>query len=249
MYTQLKDLLLQAGLTEAEAAVYLELRKNPAASKWELVERTGFDRNKVYRSFEKLEQLGVVTRECDGVYALSLGGLAAKLDNSPLIQKIRAYSPFTKIPMEAVEDFEVLTDHKKMLDRYIMMAEVKYDTCLDFGDLENFVPVLGGVDRVFTFRKNRFRQMAKNIAMCTTGGPYTDCISRKDDLKRYNSNIHHVDIDFGKRWVIFSDTNDYVMFNDFADAKNPTSVMVKSKTVADCQRFMFNQFYKVFSRV
>lgn len=247
MYNDLKELLLEAGLTEAEAVVYLELKQSPAQNKWELVNRTGFNRNKVYRAFEKLEALELVMNGHEGMYVLSLDALASKLDNSALIRKIKAFSPFVKIPIEAVENFEVLTEKSKFMDRYMMMAEVKYDTCLDFGDLEGFVPMLGGIDKVFTFRRNRFKQMANNLALCTTNGPYTACMARKDDMKKYNADIKVLDFNYKGRWTIFSDTGNYVMFNDFADQKNSTSVIVKSKVVADSQRFIFDHFRNLFS--
>lgn len=241
---QLKNLLIEAGLNEAEVLVYLELLKNSAQSKWELTIRTGLDRNKIYRAFERLTVLKLVSENKSGFEALSLEFFLKDLQNKAkkLASRIKKFSPFLKIPVEAIEKFEVGDEKNKILEDYIMMSQVKYDTCCDFGDLEGFVPVLGGLDPVFKFRVNRYKQMAKNHAICTTVGPYTACMARKQDMDNFKSNIELLKIDFAGKWIIFSDTNDYVMFNDFSDKENPSSVTIQSKVVADTQRLQFKQF-------
>lgn len=249
MYKQLKLLLVEAGLTESEVIVYLELLRKPSLSKWELVIRTGFDKNQIYRAFDRLNSLKMVEKNESGIEALSLDYLLADLEASQkktqhLASKIGKFSPFLKLPTEAISDFRILDTKEKILDKYIMMSEVKYDTCLDFGDLEKFVPVVGGLDSIFKFRENRFNQNAKNRAICTTIGPYTSCMARKSDMDKFKSNIEMLKIDFKDKWIIFSDTNDYMMFNYFSDKKGSSSVLVKSKVIADTQRAQFDQFYK-----
>ncbi|MEK7548074.1 MAG: helix-turn-helix domain-containing protein [Patescibacteria group bacterium] len=244
---KLRDLLLKAGLSESEMLVYLDLVNKPASTKWALVSRTGLNRNSVYRAFDRLKELDLVRKSADSVKALSIVGLANYLDKSrsklkKLAGQLRNIAGFLKVDAKAFDQFEILSSQNEILDAYIMMSEVKYGTCLDFGDLENFVPVLGGMDPVFKFRQNRFNQKAKNLAICTTLGPYTQCMLRKNDLQKFKSNIERLDIDFKDKWIIFSDTNDHIMFNDFADKENPTSVLVKSKVVADMQRMQFSQF-------
>lgn len=54
---QFKNLLLEAGLTEEEAIIYLGVLEKPAGTKWELKIRDGMEKNKVYRACEKLEKL------------------------------------------------------------------------------------------------------------------------------------------------------------------------------------------------
>lgn len=249
IHKELKNLLLQAGLSEEESLIYLELLKNPAQNKWELVLRTGLNRNKVYRAFEVLEKLKMFEKTQHGLKALSPKCLVADLLTSDrkakkLAYKIRRISPFLRIPNETVEEFSLCYNQEQILETYAQMSEVKYDTCLDFGDLEGYVKVLGGLDPVFKFRVKRFQQSAKNHAICTTLGSYTQCMSRKTDMQKFQSNINHLNIDFKNKWLIFSDTNDYVMFNDFTDQEFPSSVLLKSKVVADTQRLQFQQFYQ-----
>lgn len=246
---KLKSLLLEAGLNESEIIVYLELLKSHAQTKWELVGRTGLDRNKVYRAFEKLQYFRMIERNKFGIKALSLKAFIEELNRSQrqtgkLVHKLRSVAPFLRLGNEAVEEIESAYTQSQIIENYLFMSEVKYDTCLDFGDLEQFVDSLGGLKPVFKFRRNRFKQEAKNIAICTTIGPNTNCMARKKDMNKFKSNIDYLNINFEGKWVIFSDTNDYVMFNDVSDQEAPTSIMIKSKIVAESQRLLFDQFYQ-----
>ena len=66
-----------------------------------------------------------------------------------------------KIPTEAVADFQVLDSHDEIMDKFFMMSELDYNTCLDFGDLERFIPiVLKDVEQMFKFRKKRHSKSA-----------------------------------------------------------------------------------------
>ena len=52
-------------------------------------------------------------------------------------------------------------------------------------------------------------------------------------------------ISFENKWIIFSDNSDYVMFNDTSDPDFPSSVLLRSKTIADVQRMQFENFSKL----
>lgn len=247
MYKKLKLLLSEAGLAEAEIDVYIELLKKPSQTRWELINRTGLNKNQVYRAFDRLVKFKMIEETNSGIEPLSLDFLLANLESSQiktynLVTKLKNFSPFLKIPIEAVNDFQLLDTKEKILDKYMMMSQIKYDTCLDFGDLESFVQVVDGLDNVFKFRANRFNKSAGNKAICTTVGPYTSCMMRKQDLENFKSNIQFLDLKLNNKWIIFSDNNDYVMFNDCSNESSPSSVLVKSKVIADIQRFQFDQF-------
>jgi len=249
MYKKLETLLIDAGMTEAEVRIYLELLKKPSQSKWDLVNRTGLDKNQVYRAFDSLSTLNMVKKDETGIEPQPLDSLIKTLELSRkkiknTIVQLKKFSPFLKIPTEAVADFQILDTQEKILDKYIFMSEVEYDTCLDFGDLENFIPTIGGLDPAFKFRDNRYKKSSDNEAICTTTGAYASCIMRKSDMDFYKSRIDLLKIDFKNKWIIFSDTNDYVLFNDFEDRENPTSVLVNSKVVADMERSKFDLFQK-----
>ncbi len=251
IHKELNKLLLEAGLSEAETLLYIELLKRPSQTKWGLVERTKMDKNKIYRAFEKLQEMKLVERSANGIKALSLKSLISELSlqrrkMGKVSDRLKRLSPFLRMPNESFDEFEVYYTQNQIIDCYLRMSEVKYSACLDFGDLEGFVPILGGLAPVFEFRKNRYKQIAVNKAICTTEGPYTSCMARKKDMDRYKSNINKLNLNFQDKWIIFSDCNDFVMFNDFDDEQYPTSVLVKSRIVAETQRMYFHQFSQNF---
>ena len=251
LHARLRDLLLQAGLSEVAVAVYLELLDQPTQTRWALIRRTGFGRNQVYRAFEELDAHNMVQRDDCLLRAHTLKGLVAQLNHAnrkrgKLADKIQKVAPYLYLPNESVDDFEVLFTRPQIIENYMLMSEVKYDTWLDFGDLEAFVEGLGGIDALFQFRDKRHKQSAKNLALCTTVGPYTSCMARKSDMEKFQSQITHLNMDYFGRWLVFSDTNDYVLFNDMTDRENPSSVLIKSRVVADSQRVMFEHFSQNF---
>ncbi len=249
MKNELSPLLVSAGLNEYEIALYFDLLKSPSRSIFGLISRTGFDKNQVYRSFERLKSLKMAEKTEDGIEARGLDflvtGLESKLKKkSKLINRLKKCSTFLSVIDQDLKDFQILDTQEKILEKYIFMSEVEYDTCLDFGDLDSFIPTIGGLDPAFKFRVNRFKKSSNNEAICTTTGAYAACIMRKSDMEFYKSRIDLLKIDFKNKWIIFSDTNDYVLYNDFEDRENPTSVIVKSKVVADMERSKFALFQK-----
>ncbi|MFC1616248.1 helix-turn-helix domain-containing protein [Patescibacteria group bacterium] len=251
IHDKLKNLLTQAGLNHSEQLVYIELLKKPSETRWELIKRTKLDKNKVYRAFASLRNRRLVGKRNNYYKAFSLKSLVSDLNHSQrnlgkLTDKLKKISPFLRFPNESFDEFDIFYSKEHILEAYILMSEVDYDACLDFGDLENFVPILGGLDAVFKFRKNRYKKAARNHALCTTIGPYTECMARKNDLRKYKSDIDHLKINFKGKWIIFSDTNDYLMFNDFSDEQCPSSILVKSRIIADIQRMYFDQFSQNF---
>lgn len=245
---KLRELLLQSGLSEAEVLVYLELKKSPVVTKWELVARTGLNRNKVYRSFEKLCSLKMICESNDGFKAGSLKNFIGKIsDNSKkldsLARKIKHISKYAASYDNSFEEFEVIYDQDRFLETYIKMSELRYDTALDFGDFETFAGLMiKGLDPAFKYRELRAKH-AKSHSICTLDGPYTRCMARKSFLDQFKAKLDVFNVDsFKNKWVIFSDKSDYTMFNDMSDQENPYSVLIKSKIVADIQRANFKSF-------
>ena len=248
MKKELSKYLLKAGLSFAEAAVYMELLKAPAQTKWEVVKRTGLDRNKVYRSFEKLDELKLVDlTNSDGIKVKSLKSLVNNLKTSSrkagnLAKKLHNLSPYLGIKDDSVQDFEMIYDQERLKEVYIMMSELKYDTVLDFGDFESFVPLIGDeLSPAIKFRDIRSKH-ADCKTICTTDGPFTRCIGRDSTLEEFRSKMAICDMSFKDKWIIFSDTSDYVLFNDMTDKEDAHSVLVRSKTIADVQRMQFSHF-------
>ncbi len=244
--------LIEAGLGEAEVKVYLELLKSPVQTKWEVVKRTGLGRNKVYRSFEKLRELGMVDADnFGGIKAKSLKSLVSSLQSSSrkagrLAKKIKNLSPYLHMKEEAVQDFEMIYDQDRLLEVYMMMSELEYNTVLDFGDFESFIPMLGGdLSLAFQFRKIRAKH-ADCKTICTTDGPFSRGMARTSSLKEYRAKMAIHNLDFKDKWIIFSDDDDHVLFSDASGDEH--SVLVRSKAVADVQRFQFKQYSQLLEK-
>ena len=80
MLKKLKDLLLEAGLSETEVLIYLELMKEPVENKWILINKTGLNKSKVYRACCRLKGLNMIEKTSFGICASPLDNLLTYLD-------------------------------------------------------------------------------------------------------------------------------------------------------------------------
>lgn len=246
IYTKLRDLLHEAGLGETEVETYIEILKKPAETIWELVTRTGFSKSVIYRSFEKLKKLKMVEKEGNVIRACSLKVLVAELVKSErklrrVAHLIKNIAPFLRAPRESIDELETFYTQDQIADTYVDMSLQDFDVSLDFGDFEHYVPVVGGINPVHKFRVNRLKH-ATNHAVCTSYGPYTALFCTPEAKTIFKNTVDIVNTDFKGNFIVFSDRNDYVMFNNFTDPENPTAVLVKSKTIADMQRANLKSF-------
>lgn len=250
LYSKLRDLLLAAGLSEAEVVIYLDLFKTPAEAVWDLVRRTGFSKSVIYRAFSRLKELKMVEKKDGGIRALSLKALVADLVKSERRLRKTAYqikqiAPFLRAPSEAIEEFETFYTPDQISDAYLGLSETDYSVSLDFGDFEHFAPIVGGLPTVFKFRNNRMKK-ATNYALCTSYGPYTAHFCTKEAKEQFKNDVDVLKIGFNGKFICFTDKNNYVLFNNFEDLQYPVSVLVKSKTVADMQRAQLTTFSQKF---
>lgn len=247
LHTKLKSLLLNAGLSETESMIYVELLRKPAQTIWELKERTRLSKSAVYRAFDHLQSLKLVEKTEDGIQALSLKSLVADLSNktrkiNKTLWELKDIAPYLKRANEPIEKIEFYYTQDQFRDVYMFMAEQDYDVNLDFGDFENFVPILGGgLEMPLKFREKRVKH-AGHHAICTTHGKYFDYFNSRDAQERFKNNLEHLKFDFRGSWMILSDKSDYVMFNHFEDPENPHCALVKSKAIADAQRKQFDYY-------
>lgn len=249
IYNKLKKLLFDAELSEAEVLLYIELFKDPAQTIWELVNRTGLKKSTVYNAFARLRSLKIVEKNNNGLRALSLKPLIAELSTKKLkfgktACKLKQLAPFLHSPRESIEEFETFYTPEQIAEVYLFMAEIPYDTNYDFGDFENFINAIGPVDLAFKFRELRSKH-ATHHALCTTYGPKLSQFCNEKDLSKFNNRFDvNNKFNFQNKWIIFSDTNDYVLFNDVSDPDYPFSTLVKSKVIGDIQRMQFDVFSK-----
>lgn len=241
---QLQILLQESGLNEAEISLYLELLNKPAESIWELINRSKLSKSTAYRAFEHLKNLKLVHKENNLIQASSLKSLVSELKTTErnlgkLANKIQKLAPFLKAPKDSIESFEQLYTAKQIAAAYIFMSEQNFNVCLDFGDFENFMGILNNdISIAHKFRDNRIKK-ASSKAICTTTGPITALFCTREAKEKYKNYVDFYNIDFKNRSIVLSDTNDYILFNNFEDPENPHSTLVKSRTIADFQRQQF----------
>lgn len=247
IYQKLKKLLFDAGLSEAEVALYSELLKKPAESIWDLVQRTGFRKSTVYDAFARLKALHAVEKTAEGIHALSLKALVAELHRTrrkvdKTAYQIQQIAPFLHTPPDSVEEFETFYTSEQIADTYLSMAKLPYDINFDFGDFENFITAIGTNELALKFRELRAKH-ASNHAICTTMGPNLAVFLKKEEVQKYKNKFElPTHIDFKNRWIIFSDKSHYVMYNDVSDREYPIGVLIKSKAMADMERSRFRIF-------
>ena len=246
IYPKLKSLLLDTGLSETESAVYIELLKSPAQTIWELKGRVGSSKSAVYRAFERLRSLNLVEKSQDGICALSLKHLVADLSNesrklNKTVNKIKEIAPFLRTPGESIDHIDFYYTPDQIAEAYLFMAEQDYNVNLDFGDFENFINSIGGMEHAYNFQNTRMKH-ATNRALCTTYGPNTEYFCTREAKEKFQNYVDVLDANFHGNFIIFSDNSDYVLFNNFEDQENPNSVLVKSRLVADMQRRQFDAF-------
>lgn len=253
LYKKLEKLLLEAGLSEQEILIYISLLKKPALTVWEIVQRTGLKKSTVYDAFSVLKGLQMVEKTSETIRALSLKTLVTELSRKQrktgkTAYKLKQIAPFLRLPRETIEEFETFYTPDQIIDAYLEMAVLPYDVNLDFGDYENFITAIGSNDLGLQFRNKRAKH-ASHHAICTTYGPNLAAFCKKEDLQKFKNIFDvHPELHFQNRWIIFSDTNDYVLFNDVSEPDYPCSTLVKSKAVADIQRLQFDNFSRLFRK-
>lgn len=245
IHQRLQSLLLEAGLSETDNLVYIELLKRPAETPFDLVKRTGLPKTTVYRSIDHLSHLRMVARNQNGILtALSPKNLVAEIQKSrrhlgKIANQLKEISPYLKTPSEEIEVFETYHTPDQIKEIYLFMSELAYSTNLDFGDFENFIPLTGGIEIGNKFRANRSKH-ATHKAICTTFGKYTKYYTTRKAEKEFKSRVKLLNSNLKNNFITFSDDSDYVLFNNTEDKNNPHATLVKSKTIADFQRKQFD---------
>jgi len=245
IHQKLQSLLLEAGLSETDNLVYIELLKHPAETPFALVKRTGLPKTTVYRSIDRLSHLKMLARDEKGILkALSPKNLVAELQKSrrrlgKIANQLKEISPYLKTPAEEIEAFETYHTPDQIKEAYLFMSETPYSTNLDFGDFESFIPLIGGIETGNKFRANRVKH-ADHTAICTTFGEYTKYYSTRESEKKFKNRVKLLNSDLKNTFIIFADNSDYVLFNNTDDAENPHATLVKSKPIADFQRKQFD---------
>ncbi|MDD5074288.1 MAG: helix-turn-helix domain-containing protein [Candidatus Peribacteraceae bacterium] len=246
---QIGSLLLDCGFSEAEVRVYQELLKNPAATIWDLVKRTGLSKSSTYRAFDRLHALQAVENSEKGIRARSLKHVVAEMQKQERslrknILKLKEIAPYLHAAGSESDGFETCYTPDQIRDAYLYMAQTNYGTNIDFGDFENLVPIIGGLDVPIAFRRDRMKH-ATHRAICTTFGPFTDHFCTREAAKKFHSHTNIFDFNFTHHFIVFSDTGNEVLYAHFRDPKHPYAILVNSRTIADAERARFQIFSQI----
>lgn len=246
LYKKTTDLLLKAGLSETEAIIYNELLKKPADTVYDLVRRTGISKSSAYRAVDSLKNRGIISGKNKTIAAKSLKNVITSLNNSrrklgKIAEQLQKISPFLHLPNEAMEEFEYFYGAENVAEQYLAMSQRNYSVNFDFGDFENFIDKIGGLEIGNKFRNYRFRH-ASHFAICTTFGPNSAYYATKEAEKEFKNKLKVLNIDFKNKFIIFSDTDQTVLFINSENEKSVSAVLVKSKLVADIERARFDAF-------
>lgn len=249
---QMQDLLIQAGLSQTQAHIYLFLLKQPVSSIWQIVNATKISKSVVYRDILYLEELRMVKRDVDVIKALSLKGLISGLMNDErkigkTVNRLRSIAPYVRVPMEEVDEFTPLYNVADIQEAYLFMSEVKCTTNLDMGDFEPYIKLIGGLEVAKKFLQNRIKH-ARNHAIVSWQGPVTSYFCTERAKKEFNSEVDMLkSIDFGGTFTILSDTSDHVLVNRVHNGEL-SAVLIKSKMMADFQRCQFDNFSRMIGK-
>lgn len=243
---KLGSLLIDCGFSDAEVRIYRELLKNPAATIWDLVRRTGLSKSSAYRAFDRLRALRVVENSERGIRARSLKYVVAELQKQERslkknIVKLKEIAPYLHAAGSESDAFETYYTPEQIRDAYLSLSQAEYGTNIDFGDFESLVPIMGGLEVPLAFRRERMKHAAHR-AICTTFGPFTEHFCTREAAKKFRSRTHVFDFNFKHHFIVFSDTGNEVLYAHFRDPEHPYAVLVNSRTIADAERARFEVF-------
>jgi len=193
------DLLLKVGLSESEAELYLAANKFPRLNLRELREKTGYSSAQVYRAFERLKELGLITSSQDNwrknIEAVSLHTVGERLaaEQRKLrkveleLKKLDNIMKFTG-ESRVDEPVEVLTDQNKLIEKSYRILGGDWDHLRAYGAADRLIDVLGKKpERDFIDLRCRKGKTAQVIE--TEFGPFAQELMRDNDRELRNTKL------------------------------------------------------------
>jgi sugar-specific transcriptional regulator TrmB len=196
----IQDLLKKIGLTEAEARLYMAALKKPKSTLKELEKFAGTSTATVYRAFDKLKEMGLISSSQDNwrknVEAVSLRSIGDKLAREQ--RKLRKAELELKTLNNlfdlsgrsfAEDPVEVITDKNEIFDKYFQILNMPWDKILAYGSAESLIDMIGS-DTENKFVDIRCRKGKKADVMLTEFGrvaqqmmPLTEKVLRNIRIK------------------------------------------------------------------
>ena len=193
------DLLLKVGLNESEAELYLAASKFPRLTLRDLREKTGYSTAQVYRAFERLKELGLITSSQDNwkksIEAVSLravgdrlAGEQRRLRKAELeLKKLDNIMSMTR--GSAVEEpVEILTDQNKLIEKAYRILDRNWDHLLAYGAADRLIDVLGSKPE-HDFINLRCRKGKTAQVIETEFGPFARELMKDNDRELRNTKV------------------------------------------------------------
>lgn len=233
--TRIIELLEKAGLTRAEAVVYLTASEKQGLPLVDLSKETQVSRATVYRAIDRLRMLGLLKTSPDNwkqrIETVSLRHLARLLSREQLrLRKIELELQRLE-PLRQIEQRGLISDPVSIISRpedisrkAYELVEGDWDIFLCYGSAERLPDVIGKIGED-DFRIRRVKQGKKVVSVLTEVGPYAASFipnnkteyrqvryqidpSRTDYCVYVLKNevvIWEKDLNLGKRVVVLSD--------------------------------------------
>ncbi len=250
---EITNLFLEIGFGENEILVYKEIVKEPIDVVFKLVQKTKLSKSSVYRAIESLTEKGLIKKKNNFIIPSSLNPLITNLynasrKNGKIALKLRRLSFFLHLPIGSIEEIQHYYGRGNVAEQYLNMSVRKYSQNLEFGDFENFINRIDGLEVSDKFRKNRIKH-AGNYSICTTFGPKTKHYCSKEAIKKYKNNVKFFNLNFKKKFIIFSDTDNHVLYINSDNEEVVNAVLVKSKFLAEIERSRLSLFSQEFGKL
>ncbi len=244
-----KEILMQAGLSEIQAKIYLYLIENGQKTASEIAKGVDENRTTVYSALEKLEKTGIISQKDRGKISAYIPNHPSVLESlaekrlrqmarqarnleSNLPSLINFYNEHQNEPgtqtFYGKEGIKIIWDKIIATKKTFYFVRSRYDNTVDKEGFKQFVS-----SRV----KNNIK--AENI----TASEFSNEISNKDMEKNYlltRTFLPHGEYDSPVEIDIFGDNVAFINYE-----KNSMSTIIESPEIADAMRqfFLFSKKY------
>jgi sugar-specific transcriptional regulator TrmB len=190
-------LLLRIGLTESEAELYFTAYQKPQLTLAELQKKTGYSTASIYRAFDRLKNLGLITSSRDNwrknVEAVSLKKLGEKVAKEQRklrkveleLKQMDDLMNLTTLYDSLEEPVEILTNQNQIIDKAFEILSRPFDHFLAYGSSERLIEILG-YDTEREFVNTRLRKGKSADVVLTEMGPYGRELIKTNDRELRN---------------------------------------------------------------
>lgn len=247
---RLLDLLEHIGLGRKEAILYLAILEHPHATMKDLVTLTRLSKSTVYRAYEKLRALQLVSSSAENwrreIEALPLSALAntvgkrqRKLRKIELELK-RLNTLFGMCTHTLEDPVEIITNEQQIKEKAFEILSRPWDRFQCYGSAERLPEVLGEKEED-NWVKERFRRGKATDVIITEVGKYAhEFLPRNDkELRKV-----HVDIDENNQdYCTYIYDDEVTIWHRDIELGN-RAIVITDPVVVSMQKKMFNDLWK-----